>query len=64
MELMDAYSVLRDNRQAQIMKRVIGFALFFVAVGMVINMFMPNLFVSILVVILCLLVGFQLFCRC
>lgn len=46
------------------MKRVIGFALFFVAVGMVINMFMPNLFVSILIVVLCLLVGFQLFCRC
>ena len=64
MEPMDAYSVLKDNRQAESMKRVIGFALFFVAVGMVINMFMPNLFVSILVVVLCLLVGFQLFCRC
>ncbi|XCP83509.1 hypothetical protein ABXS75_10465 [Roseburia hominis] len=46
------------------MNRVIGFALFFVAVGIVIGLFMPNLFVSILVVILCLLVGFHLFCRC
>ncbi|MCI8639206.1 MAG: hypothetical protein HFG41_08720 [Coprococcus sp.] len=44
------------------MKRVIGFALFFVAVGMVINMFLPNLFVGILIVLICLLVGYQLFC--
>lgn len=44
------------------MKRVIGFALFWVAVGMVLDMLLPNMFVQVLCVILCLLVGYELFC--
>ena len=44
------------------MKRVFGFALFFVALGMVIMMFIPSIFIGILIVLLCLLVGDQLFC--
>lgn len=43
------------------MKRVFGFALFFVALGMVIMMFIPSIFIGILIVLLCLLVGYQLF---
>lgn len=44
------------------MKRVIGFALFFVAVGIVIMIFLPNVFIGVLMALLCLLVGYQLFC--
>ena len=36
------------------MKRVFGFALFFVALGMVIMMFIPSIFIGILIVLLCL----------
>ncbi|MCQ5252961.1 hypothetical protein NE683_06910 [Bariatricus massiliensis] len=45
-----------------VLKRVIGFALFFIAVGMVIMMFLPNILIGILIVGVCLLVGYQLFC--
>ena len=34
------------------MKRVFGFALFFVALGMVIMMFIPSIFIGILIVLL------------
>lgn len=44
------------------MKRVVGFALFFVAVGILIDMFLPNLFVGILLILICLLIGYNLFC--
>ncbi len=44
------------------MRRVIGFALFFMAVGMVIMMLLPNLFVEILFVIVFLLLGYNFFC--
>lgn len=44
------------------MKRVIGFALFFIAAGMVIKMFITNLFVAVLLVLISLLIGYQLFC--
>lgn len=44
------------------MKRVAGFALFFIALGMVIKLFITNLFVAILIILLCLLIGYQLFC--
>ncbi|MCI8583056.1 MAG: hypothetical protein HFH13_07990 [Dorea sp.] len=46
------------------MKQVIGFALFWIAAGMVICMLLPNLFVQILCAVLCVLVGFELYhCR-
>lgn len=44
------------------MKRVAGFALVFIAVGMVVMMFISDLFIGILISLLCLLVGYLLFC--
>lgn len=43
------------------MKRVTGFVLFWIAVGMVVNMLLPNLFVQILIIILCILIGYELY---
>lgn len=44
------------------MKRVMGFAVFFVAVGMMISIFLPNTFVEVLIILICLLLGYNLFC--
>jgi len=44
------------------MKRVIGFAIFFIAVGMIIALLMPNTFTEIMIVLICLLLGYNLFC--
>ncbi len=44
------------------MRRVFGFAMFFIAIGMIIMMFLPNLFVGILFVIAFLLLGYNFFC--
>lgn len=44
------------------MKRVAGFALFWIAVGMVIDMLLPNLFVQILCAVLFILIGYELYC--
>lgn len=44
------------------MKRVIGFAVFFIAVGMVIGMLLPNTFAEVLIILICLLLGYNLFC--
>ncbi len=44
------------------MRKVIGFALFFIAIGMVLMMFLQNLFVGILLVIAFLLLGYNFFC--
>jgi hypothetical protein len=44
------------------MKRIIGFALFWVAAGMVINMLLDSLFIQILIIILLILVGYKLYC--
>ena len=43
------------------MKRVVGFALFGIAIGLVIAMLLPNTFVTVLCVMLCLLAGYNLF---
>lgn len=43
------------------MRRVIGFALFFIAIGMIIELFIPDIFVGILVMFLLLLLGYNLF---
>lgn len=43
------------------MKRVVGFALFWVAVGMILALALPNTFVEILCIILCVLAGYNLF---
>lgn len=44
------------------MKRVVGFALFGIAIGLEIAMLLPNTFVTVLCIILCLLAGYNLFC--
>ena len=44
------------------MKRVVGFALFGIAIGLVIAMLLPNTFVTVLCIILCLLAGYNFFC--
>ena len=43
------------------MKKVIGFVLFWIAIGMLINMLLPNLFVQILCICLCILIGYELY---
>ncbi|GFI50020.1 hypothetical protein AALB51_24205 [Lachnospiraceae bacterium 62-26] len=43
------------------MKRVAGFALFCIAAGMVIALVLPNMFVEVLCILLCLLIGYNLF---
>ena len=44
------------------MKKVIGFALFFIAVGMLIMLMLPNVFVGLVLIFICLIVGYILFC--
>ncbi len=44
------------------MKRVIGFACICGGCGMVIVLFLPNTFVSILIILVLLLLGYNLFC--
>ncbi len=46
------------------MKRVVGFALFCVAIGMILALILPNTFVEVLCIILCILAGYNLFCCC
>ena len=43
------------------LKRVVGFALFWVAVGIILALFLPNTFVEVLCVLLCVLAGYNLF---
>lgn len=44
------------------MKRVIGFALFFIAIGMILMMLLSDIFVGIIFVALLLLLGYNFFC--
>lgn len=46
------------------MKRVVGFALFFLAAGMLVEMILPNVFIGFILVFVCLIVGYNLFCGC
>ncbi len=43
-------------------KRIIGFALFFVAVGMTVMIFLPNVFTGVILIMLCLVIAYCLFC--
>lgn len=43
------------------MKRVAGFALFFVAIGMLITMFLENTFGTVMLILICILAGYLLF---
>lgn len=44
------------------MKKVCGFALFCIALGMFIMMLLPNLVWGVIITILCLVAGYRLFC--
>ena len=44
------------------MKKVCGFALFWIAIGMFIMMLLPNLVWGVIVLVGLLLVGYRLFC--
>ncbi len=47
------------------MNRVIGFAMIAIAIGMIIKMFIQNCFVSVLIILALLIVGYNLFmCGC
>lgn len=46
------------------MKKVAGFALFWIAAGITISLWLPNMFVEILCIILCLLAAYELFFCC
>lgn len=44
------------------MKRVCGFALFWMAMGMFVMMLLPNLVIGVIITIILLIVGYRLFC--
>ncbi len=44
------------------MIRVIGFAMFFIAVGIIIMLFLPNKWCGAIIAIGLLIIGFNLFC--
>lgn len=44
------------------MKRVVGFALFWIAVGMLLVMILSSTFLEVSIIIICLLLGYILFC--
>jgi len=46
------------------MKRVIGYSLFCIGAGMVLMWVIPSDFVGFLVICLCMIVGYILFCCC
>ncbi|MEG0806477.1 MAG: hypothetical protein RR364_09160 [Lachnospiraceae bacterium] len=46
------------------MRKAIGFILFWIAVGMLIMFFLPHNFFTILLMIGCFVIGYNLFCCC
>ncbi len=44
------------------MKKTIGFALFWTAIGMFIMLFLHNTLIAVLIIFILLLLGYQLFC--
>ena len=44
------------------MKRMIGFILFWIAIGMTIMFFVTNGVIAVLIILLCLILGYNLFC--
>ena len=45
------------------MHRLFGFALFWFAVGMIFSMLIESTFFAVCIIITCLIVGFNLFCK-
>ncbi len=46
------------------MKRVIGFILFWIAIGMSIMLFIDSVACAVFVIIVLLILGYNLFCSC
>ncbi len=46
------------------MKRLLGFILFWLGIGMTIMLFITNGFLAIVIIILCLVIGYNLFTSC
>ncbi|MCH5268275.1 MAG: hypothetical protein J1E62_08030 [Lachnospiraceae bacterium] len=44
------------------MRHMIGFILFWIAIGMTIMLFIENGVIALLIIILCLVLGYNLFC--
>lgn len=44
------------------MRRMAGFILFWIAIGMAIMLFLDNGIIAILIILLCLILGYNLFC--
>lgn len=45
------------------MKRMLGFILFWIAIGMSIMFFLDNSFLTLLIILFCLILGYNLFCN-
>jgi hypothetical protein len=43
---------------------MVGFILFWIAIGMAIMLFLNNEFLAVCIIILCLMLGYNLFCGC
>ena len=46
------------------MKRMLGFILFWIAIGMTIMLFLDSNFLAFCIIVLCLILGYNLFCGC
>jgi hypothetical protein len=50
------------QESGDVLKRLIGFSLFWIAIGMSLMFFIENAFIAILLILICLLLGYVLFC--
>lgn len=50
------------NRNEDPMKRMLGFIIFWIAIGMTIMFFMTNNLLAMIIIITCLILGYNLFC--
>ena len=57
-----AYNVSKDAGTEKRVKRVIGFILFWIAVGMLLMLLLPNILIRLIVMVIFLVLGYQLFC--
>lgn len=44
------------------MRHMFGFILFWIAIGMSIMLFLENAVIAVLIILLCLILGYNLFC--
>jgi len=60
----DAYNITKQKIIGKIMRRMIGFIFFWIAVGMTIMLFLRHAFFSLLLIILFYFLSYYLFCKC